>query len=207
MNYSHKMLLASSTTEPDSLFHHSLVYITAHTDRHTLGFIVNRESTTLLSELVKGTELDPDTAAAPKMTRPLLLGGPVSSMHISLMYQGVPAAPALAKIERGDRVYTAYDGDGDKTQAIKVTKTAEVTEKLLRDMLERPDPEVRYQLFMGHASWEPGQLDDEVKYDQWLVLDADPEIIFHPRTTKRREMAARSIDLNLGRWLPPLQHP
>ena len=205
MNYSHKMLLASSNIDQDSMFHQSLVYITAHNERHTAGFILNRESSTLLSELAKGIDLSPERAAAtPKMTKPMLLGGPANSMHISIMYQGVLDSPALTKLERSDRVFTAYDGDGDKTQAIKVTKNG-MSERLLREFIEKPDPDVRYQLFMGHASWEPGQLDDEVKYDHWLVLDADPDVIFSPKPATRRNLAADAIELNLNRWLPPLQ--
>ena len=207
MDYSHKMLLASSNVDQDSVFHQSLVYIAAHTDRHTVGFILNQESVTPLSELVKGFDLEPGAAAAPRMSRPILLGGPTHSMHVSIMYQGVLGGSALAKLERADRVFTAHDGGGDKAQAIKVTKNPETSERLLREMVERPDPDVRYQLFMGHASWEPGQLDDEVRYDHWLVLDADPEIIFSPKPVARRSLAARAIDLNLGRWLPPLQQP
>jgi putative transcriptional regulator len=52
------------------------------------------------------------------------------------------------------------------------------------------DGEVR--LFLGYAGWGPGQLDDELLHDAWIVLDAEPGDAFHPDpTTLWRNVLAR----------------
>jgi putative transcriptional regulator len=41
---------------------------------------------------------------------------------------------------------------------------------------EVPDPELhRLRVYAGHAGWGPGQLDDELERDAWIVEDASPE--------------------------------
>ncbi len=38
----------------------------------------------------------------------------------------------------------------------------------------------RFRLFAGHSGWGPGQLDDEVRGDFWLIADLAPDDVFTP---------------------------
>jgi len=37
------------------------------------------------------------------------------------------------------------------------------------------------RFYAGYAGWAPGQLDDELKRDAWLIHPASIELVFHPR--------------------------
>ena len=40
---------------------------------------------------------------------------------------------------------------------------------------------LRVKVFAGYAGWSPGQLDDEMKRDTWLVHPASVDLVFYPK--------------------------
>jgi putative transcriptional regulator len=54
-----------------------------------------------------------------------------------------------------------------------MTASFEVLEELAKS--EGPK---RGILMLGYSGWGPGQIEDEISLNGWLVSDADPELIF-----------------------------
>ena len=50
--------------------------------------------------------------------------------------------------------------------------------KALSDIFEGNGP-VSSLFMLGYAGWYPGQLEKEIKEDSWLVVNADPELVFN----------------------------
>jgi putative transcriptional regulator len=44
---------------------------------------------------------------------------------------------------------------------------------------ERSDSLLRLRVYAGHAGWAPGQLENELEQEAWVVADAEPEDPFH----------------------------
>ena len=49
---------------------------------------------------------------------------------------------------------------------------------------------------LGYASWEPGQLEEEIKGNSWLVVDADEDLIFKVPFAKKWNAAMERIGVN-----------
>ena len=50
--------------------------------------------------------------------------------------------------------------------------------KALADIFEGNGP-VSSLFMLGYAGWYPGQLEKEIMEDSWLVVNADPELVFN----------------------------
>ena len=51
--------------------------------------------------------------------------------------------------------------------------------KVLEQVLRHPRPFAGLRVFSGYAGWKPGQLEAEVKKGNWLLREADTEILFN----------------------------
>jgi putative transcriptional regulator len=71
---------------------------------------------------------------------------------------------------------------------------------LLDGLLRRADAPRELRLYAGFAGWAPGQLENEMARNDWLILEPDAETIFRadPATLWRtllRRATSRSVDL------------
>ena len=47
------------------------------------------------------------------------------------------------------------------------------------------------KVFAGYAGWSPGQLDDEMKRDTWMIHPASLELVFHPEAEQLWQVIIR----------------
>ncbi|MEK9904873.1 MAG: YqgE/AlgH family protein, partial [Rhodospirillales bacterium] len=52
---------------------------------------------------------------------------------------------------------------------------------------------------LGYSGWAPGQLEDEIKQNGWLVVDADPELVFGPELEEKWDQALAKIGIDPGK--------
>jgi len=140
----------------DPRFERAVLYVCDHNDEHAMGLAVNRpvEGLTvpdLLSRLGVESEIRlPDDL--------VLMGGPVER-------------------ERGFVLHTDdYVSEGSSLQVgggVALTATREVLQALASDTRPR-----RSLLALGYAGWGPGQLEQEVRDNVWLVGDPDETLLF-----------------------------
>ncbi|MCB0828639.1 MAG: YqgE/AlgH family protein [Solirubrobacterales bacterium] len=95
-------------------------------------------------------ELVPDLGPLVERGAPLWLGGPV----------GPDSVVVLGEFEHAGR------SAGVVTEKIGVVDPDGDTEVL------------RARVFIGHAGWGAGQLDEELERDSWIVGDLDPDDVF-----------------------------
>jgi putative transcriptional regulator len=155
----------------DPRFERSVIVLCSHDSEHAMGVIVNKpkEEITLGDVLGHlGIESGLETAAIT-----VLDGGPV----------------------RPDRGYVLHSEDynsGDGTQkigpGIRLTSTRDVLEAVAGE--EAPE---RFVLALGCAGWGAGQIENELKQNAWLVVDADNAIIFDAPHEDKWTRAIRSL--------------
>ena len=136
----------------DPRFQRSVVLLLAHSDKGTLGLIINRPTEVPLSRVL------PDLRAPDTERHALFFGGPVGmDMLIFLMRSGAP--PEHSRHVMTD-VYFSVD--------------REMLEQLLRK--HKAHSELR--LYIGHSGWGPGQLAAEIARGDWLLARADSATVF-----------------------------
>jgi putative transcriptional regulator len=144
-----KLLLASPTME-DPNFARTVVLIAEHTEDGAMGLVLNRPAATTVDEAV------PDLAWLATEGAHVYVGGPVAETAVIVLaeFDRPELAGALVEADLG---FIGTDADEP----------------------EQLDGAVRRaRVFAGHAGWGPGQLEDELAEDAWIVEPPRREEIF-----------------------------
>ncbi|MEM9837732.1 MAG: YqgE/AlgH family protein [Pseudomonadota bacterium] len=144
----------------DTPFEEAVCLICTHDDEHAFGVIVNKPlDGAKLAEIVKGMGIPSDEAAE---ETPVYFGGPVG-------------------MERG-AVLHSLDYRTDETVQITPDVGLTATREALEAICDRTKAPNKAMLIMGHSGWSGGQLENEMKRNDWLSIDAKSEIIFGDKT-------------------------
>jgi putative transcriptional regulator len=136
----------------DPHFRETVIFLVRHGPSGTVGLIINRRSGLNLSDAV--SDLD-DTDIR---TRPIFFGGPVEFDTVSMLIRNDKESRLVEHIA-GD-IYLS----GDRTVLDRM-----ITEK-------KPDDALHF--YLGHAGWMPGQLAQEIRHEDWYIIETDPTLIF-----------------------------
>lgn len=120
------------------------------------------------------TELVPDLVPLVERGAPLWVGGPVSPDAIVVLGEFEQPGTSAGAVTESIGV---VDPDGD----------ADV---------------IRARVFIGHAGWGPGQLDEELENDSWIVADLQPEDVFAVGDLWAEAVARRGGDFRLLATMP-----
>ena len=136
----------------DPRFERSVIYMLAHDNEGAMGFIVNRPTDGLtLGEVA--SNLPASVADTGLRNLPVFFGGPVQPESGFVLY--------------------ANDEKGDAGAAVSVTQSMDI----LVQAAEGKGPK-HMRLVLGYAGWGPGQLDDEIQDNAWLIVAADTQDVF-----------------------------
>jgi len=130
-------------------FARSIVLLTEHNEKGTVGFVLN-----------KSTELYPDEVIDDLLSfeGELFVGGPVSSNTLSFLHTLGPAVPGSIKVT--DTVFWG----GDFEHLKKMINDGEASSRSVK-------------FFAGYSGWAPGQLEGEIAENSWVVSTLDDVII------------------------------
>lgn len=167
------MLLVAMPTMPDERFARSVIYVCAHSPEGAMGLVVNQVAGNITFPSVIG-QLGID-AGADCADTPVHVGGPVET-------------------SRGFVLHSA-DYVQESTLVIDEHFALTATVDVLRAIAEGHGPSHRV-LALGYAGWSPGQLDQEIQNNGWLVAPADPEIVFGRDNDRKWLNALRKIGVD-----------
>jgi putative transcriptional regulator len=157
----HLLIAMPSLTDP--YFKHSVVYLCEHNEKGAMGFIINFPVKLTLQELLKHVETisyQPD----PPLLEPVFLGGPLA-------------------LERG---FVLHSPVADNSQSTQLNEQLMISNSntILSTLGTEQAPE-KYMVTLGYASWDSGQLEQEIKDNQWLTIESENDIIFNTPIEKR----------------------
>jgi len=150
MNLSGTVLVATPRLE-DDIFGRSVCLVLEHVQDHSVGVMLNRPFTLDVAPLWQELTSGLSKTASPPSH--LHFGGPVSGPVVAIHDR-----ESLAEAGNGTGVYLAAQ-----------------VENLKKLVLIPPK---HYRLFVGHAAWKSGQLEQEIRDGFWYPLPADPELVF-----------------------------
>ncbi|MFD1770911.1 YqgE/AlgH family protein [Sphingobacterium suaedae] len=140
-------LLLSEPFMLDSNFERSVILLCEHDlNTGTMGLVLNNRSTLLLSDVIQEIE---------NTSFPLYIGGPVNMEALFFIHK------TPEKIPGGVPLIDDIQFGGDFQQVLF----------LIEDQLLQPE-EIKF--FIGYAGWSPGQLEEEITQNSWVVHNKFP---------------------------------
>lgn len=140
----------------DSQFSRSVTYICDHTSEGTMGLIINQPLELSLPDIFKQLNL-PNTI---EIAHPYVLrGGPVKPQRGFLLHTAINS-PLQTSIQVNDQ--------------LMLTASKDILESIA--VGEGP---ADFLFALGFAGWSPGQLENELKENCWLTVEADMDTLFN----------------------------
>lgn len=139
-----RLLIAEPTILNDSSFKRTIILLTEHTPKSSVGFILNRPLNYVLSDLVP--EIDCDFT--------IYQGGPVEEDNLYFIHKVPDLIPNSIEVANG--IY--WGGNFELLKEL-------LTEKKLKST------DIRF--FLGYSGWETDQLEDELNTDSWFISEND----------------------------------
>jgi putative transcriptional regulator len=160
-----------------SIFEESVVLLCAHTDQGAMGLVVNKPAPLMcLKDLLDQTELGSDPSLSPDaLGLRILQGGPVENF-------------------RGFVLHDTRYPEGEFSLTVGTYRLS-TTIEILRDIANGKGPDQKI-VALGYSGWAPGQLEDEIQHNGWLICDASEEIVFGENTGTKHALAMRAIGVN-----------
>jgi putative transcriptional regulator len=155
----------------DPRFDRSVIMMWAHTSEHAMGLVINKPK----EELTLGDVLDHLGIAADSVLaqRTVLDGGPVRPDRGYVLHS---------------EDFQASEGTQDVAPGIRLTATRDILEAMAG-----ADAPERFILALGCSGWGAGQLEDELRQNAWLVVDADDAIVFDAPNADKWARAIKTL--------------
>lgn len=170
--------LVASEEIKDPRFREAVILVTPHHRGEVVGVVVNKPTETAVSKLFPQSELKDEHS------RQLYFGGPVSGQSLLFLIRSKKQPKASLRIFND--VFLSAD------------------RKVLEQVLHHPRPFAGLRVFSGYAGWKPGQLEAEVKKGNWLLREADTEILFNTEPgliwRKLRDSTSKGQLVNLMKY-------
>ena len=155
----------------DPRFSRSVIMMCAHDAEHAMGVVINKpKQEVTLSEVLGHLGLDASDVLG---ARAVMDGGPVRPDRGYVLHSAD---------------FTAHEGTQEVAPGIRLTATREVLEAVAKT-----DAPKEFVLALGCSGWGAGQLEDELKQNAWLVVEADNTIVFDAAHEQKWERAIKSL--------------
>ena len=170
----HRCLIAPPQLDSD-FFAKSIIYIARHDEDGAQGLIINRPSQLHIRELLNDLDIPSDSVKP----HAVLEGGPVRPEAGFVLHTGHPVWQSSIAVSENVCITTSKD---------------------ILEAIANNEGVERYQLMLGYASWTANQLEAELARGDWLICDADMELLFNVPYEERWSIAAAKIGVNPD-WL------
>ena len=134
-------LLLSEPFLADPNFERSVILLCEHNSDGSFGFVLNKESELRLSDTLDEVQ---------NYDQILCLGGPVQHNTLHFLHRVSP--PFSGSETVGDNIF--WGGDFD--ELLSLINTRQISSADIK-------------FFAGYSGWEPGQLENELAEDTWII--------------------------------------
>ncbi len=165
-------LLISEPFLPDTFFNRTLVYLTEHNEKGSVGFIINKSINIRVNDALEGFA---------GWDERLTMGGPVAPDTLHYLHTIGSVIPDSVWIS--DNIYW-----GGNIEVIK-------------DMISAGkinSGDIRF--FLGYSGWDEGQLEKELQENSWVIADVAPEVVMRYRKEDSWKMVLRSLKKKYRLW-------
>lgn len=158
----------------DPNFAHGVTFICQHGEEGTMGLVVNRASEYKLGDVM--AQMQMDCGRAEIAATQILIGGPVQA-------------------ERGFVLHEPDERKWDSTFRISDALVVTTSRDILAAIAEGNGPK-RTLIALGYAGWGAGQLEQELRDNAWLTVEADDRILFDTALEDRWQEAVALVGVD-----------
>lgn len=158
----------------DPFFKESVTYVIQHDEEGAMGVMINQPMPFTHEELLEQLGLESE---GENLKQDVLSGGPV-------------------QIQRG---FVLHRPLGDWESTLPINDTVALTTSLdILEAIANNDGPTDYQMLLGYAGWDAGQLDREMLENSWLTVPANEEILFEIPIEERWQKASQLIGVDIN---------
>ena len=159
-------ILISEPFLSDIFFYRSIVYLTDHSSKGSVGFILNKELDIKVSDALEGFD---------ECDATLYMGGPVAPDTLHYIHSLGKMIPN--SLEINNNIFWGGDIDVIRS-AIKAGKVAA--------------NQIRF--FLGYSGWTAGQLEKELNENSWVIVSTGQELVMNNYGENTWKRVLRSIN-------------
>ncbi len=159
-----KILVSTPELLMDHIFNQSVILLSEHNDKGSMGFIINKPLVLRLNDIFEDIPLNIQ----------IWNGGPVESGNMFYIHNVPDLLPGSVVF---DNIKNLYIG-GDFNKVKTLLKEGQIDDKNIK-------------FFLGYSGWAPEQLKDEVKEKAWFVTANDLDLFnLNPRNIWKDKIVA-----------------
>jgi putative transcriptional regulator len=181
----------------DETFSKSVVYLCEHSERGALGLMINKPTDIKLQGLFDKVELP--LGRADLKDNPVFHGGPVQTERGFVLHEALLNMPP--PVEGEGKPETVYASTMMIPGGLEMTTSRDVLEALSTGA----GPS-RVLVSLGYSAWAQGQLESEIGENSWLIVHADPIVIFETPVAQRYDKALSLLGLQSWMLSPDAGH-
>jgi putative transcriptional regulator len=165
-------ILISEPFLPDTFFNRSIVYLTDHNEKGSVGFILNKKLDLKISDAIEGFDGWEET---------LNMGGPVAPDTLHYLHSLGNLIPKSVQVDKT----IFWGGDIDTIRGL--IKKGKVESSQIR-------------FFLGYSGWSAGQLERELKENSWVIATIKSDIVMSNRGDDTWKRVLRSLKTKYRVW-------
>lgn len=177
-----QLLIAMPSLE-DHYFNKTVTYICEHNDQGAMGLIINLPVNITLNELL--SQLDDELESTDVLEQQVLSGGPVSQQRGFVLHSP----------------QDCWNSSLSLSPKMMITTSKDILLALGTD--KAPD---NFIVTLGYAGWGPGQLEQEIQANSWLLTEADNEILFNTPIEQRWRKATEKLGIDIAHLSSDVGH-
>lgn len=178
----HLLIAVPSMTE--GFFQRSVTYICEHNNEGAMGIVINLPSLMTFRELISQAD-DKAIIVDDKAEQIVLCGGPVHQDRGFILH----------KTQAGWASSVAVNSD------IMIT-----TSKDILSVLGNENGPEESLIALGCAGWEAGQLENELKENTWLMIEADQDLLFKTPIHSKWQEAMNKLGIDAWQLTQDVGH-
>ncbi|MCQ8878135.1 YqgE/AlgH family protein [Pseudoalteromonas shioyasakiensis] len=160
----------------DPFFKRAVTYICEHNEDGAMGLVINQPINITVGDLLDKIEIDNDKTNQASQVA-VFAGGPVKTDRGFVLHSPKPGYAASQELSSDIMITTSKD--------------------VLASLTTTQAPE-QFIITLGYAGWEQGQLEQELLENSWLIIKADPDIIFNTPVEQRWEKAVETLGFDIS---------
>ena len=162
----------------DTYFERAVVYVCEHQLKGTAGLIINHPLEVSLGLIFEQLHLE--QIVITQENKPLLMGGPLQPERGFVIHRPFGHWRSSLRLDDDVTITTS----NDIIRAIACDKGP-------HDVL----------VALGFVGWKPGQLEEEIMADQWLICPYHPSLLYEVAFDKRWDVATQMMGVNMNHFI------